>query len=175
MTVALADASRVLGIHPTANGYAYALFASPFKPVSWATHRFEGNKHDKSLRKIARLLDMRMPETVVLERFDGPRSLRSPRIRCLCRAIVALCENRGIEVALYDREHVASTFRNAGARSRDEIAAAVALHVDVLRPKLPRPRRPWECEDRRLAIFAAAALVLTHYRLDADFMLRNLA
>jgi hypothetical protein len=53
---------------------------------------------------------------------------------------------------------------SVGARSRQEIAEAVARSFD----RLPRPRRPWEGPHRRLAIFDAAAVVLTHYQLDAN-------
>jgi hypothetical protein len=87
---------------------------------------------------------------------------------------VSLAADRGVEVAIYAKGEVQACFANVGARTRREIAEAVVRHVEAFRPKLPEKRRTWESEDRRMAIFAAAALVLTHYQLGASRLLDGL-
>ena len=62
-----------------------------------------------------------------------------------------------------------------GARTRDEIAAAVVRHVDAFRHRLPRARRIWTSEDKRMALFSAAALVLTHYQLGGNGLFETLS
>jgi hypothetical protein len=51
------------------------------------------------------------------------------------------------------------------ATSRQEIAEAVSRHIDVFRHRPPKQRKPWQAEERRMAMFCAAALVLAHYQL----------
>ena len=88
--------------------------------------------------------------------------------------MVSLAADRGVEVAIYARGEVQACFASVGARTRREIAEAVVRHIDAFRHRLPNKRRPWEGEDRRMAIFAAAALVLTHYQLGSSRLLDSL-
>jgi len=99
---------------------------------------------------------------------------RSTRIVRLCRAVVALAQDRGIEVAIYSKGEMKACFASVGAQSRQEIAEAVARSFDLLRDRLPAPRRPWQGPHRRMAIFDAAAVVLTHYQLGASRLFDDL-
>jgi hypothetical protein len=80
---------------------------------------------------------------------------------------VNLAAERGVEVEVYKRGDVQNAFRVVEARSREEIARAVARTVPGLAKYLPQKRKDWIGEDRRLSVFCAAALVLTHYHFDA--------
>ena len=111
----------------------------------------------------------------VLEAFERPNAKRADRLVRLCRAISALAADRGAEVAIYSRVDIAACFLDIGARTRDEIARAVVRHVDVFRHRLPKRRKPWQAEDARMALFSAAALVLTHYRLGASSLFDTLS
>jgi hypothetical protein len=82
--------------------------------------------------------------------------------------------DRGVEVVIYSRGDVRACFAAVGARTRHEIAEAVVRHIDAFRPKLPKKRQPWESEDRRLAMFSAAALILTHYQRGGPSLLDEL-
>jgi Holliday junction resolvasome RuvABC endonuclease subunit len=121
------------------------------------------------------MFDRLQPETLVLEAFDQRFSDRQPRVARLCRAIVALAADRGVDIAIYTKKEVASAFGPVGARSRQEIAEAVARHIEPLRHRLPARRKPWQCEDRRLSLFSAAALILTHFQLSSQRLLDDLA
>ena len=92
---------------------------------------------------------------------------RKRRCARLYRAIISLAASRSVNVVVYSRTDIKAAFRTVGAGTRQEIALAVAHHVDAFRHRLPRPRKPWESEDRRMALFNAGALVLTHFRLGA--------
>ena len=70
----------------------------------------------------------------------------------------------GIEFAIYTRRDVARCFTTVGAGTCYEIAESIARHVPALAPRLPKKRRSWTTEDRRMALFNAAALVFTHFR-----------
>jgi Holliday junction resolvasome RuvABC endonuclease subunit len=132
------------------------------------------DKNAACLRSFEKMLGRFLPDTLVLEVFDRRTSIKSHRVSNLCRAIVALAVDRGVEVAVYSRGDVRTCFSSVGARTRDEIAEAVARHIEAFRHLLPRKRTMWESEDRRLAVFTAAALVLTHYQLGASRFLDDL-
>lgn len=163
-----------LGIHPTSRGFGWVAFEGPFAPYDWATVGYQGDKNTSCLRSIERLLDRLKPETVVLEGFEHTASSRSKRIARLCRGIVALAADRGVGVAIYTRHDIRSAFRNVGARSRHEIAQAVIRHVDAFRHRFPKARQLWDSEDKRMSLFSAAALVLTHYAFGANELFEDL-
>jgi hypothetical protein len=77
----------------------------------------------------------------------------------------------GAEVDCLKRSDVQKTFEFVGAKTRDEVAEAVAAHVPTLRAHLPNRRKQWNGEDKRLSVFAAAALVLAHYHNGATALL----
>ncbi len=88
---------------------------------------------------------------------------------------VGMAMDRGIEVAIYAKGEVQACFASVGARTRHEIAEAVVRHIDAFRYKLPNKRKAWQGEDRRMSLFAAAALVITHYRLGASRLFDDLS
>jgi Holliday junction resolvasome RuvABC endonuclease subunit len=174
MTGPTAGQFLTLGLHPTARGFGWSVFSHPFAPHDWGVVTIHKDKNARCIARVEHLLERLTPETLVLEEFDGTRSSRSGRIRRLCQAIVALARDRSIDVAIYTRTDIAACFRSVGARTRDEIAHAVARHVQHLRHRLPPKRRDWQSEHPRMALFCAAALVLTHYHLGAARLLDEL-
>lgn len=159
----------VLGFHPHSHGFAWSVFEGPLAPYDWG---FVGSraaqrrtKNSISLRRLEKLLTRFAPEVIVLEEFEGS-ARRRPRIVRLCRAVVALAAQRSVRVAIYSRDHVRETFLGVGAVTRQEIAEAVARHLEPFQQHIPRRRRPWDGEDDRMALFSAAAAVLTHFRYD---------
>lgn len=164
----------VLAFHPTSRGFGWAAFENPFTVHSFGVYTARTDKNASCLRKAEWLLERLAPEVFVIEAFDKQSSVRSERIRRLCLSVVTLAAERGAELAVYKRSDVERTFAHVGAKSREEIAAAVARHLPALRPRLPSPRKPWIGEDKRLSVFCASALALTHYQNGAAALLDHL-
>ena len=160
-------AGCTLAVHPNNRGLGWIAFEGPFSPYDWGTICPKRNLNIKCLRSVEALIVRFVPDTLVLEAFERRDSARKDRIARLCRSIQSLASDRGVEVAIYTRGDVRACFAAVGAQSRYEIAEAVGRHVEALREWLPKRRRPWETEHRRIAVFSAAALVLTHYQLGA--------
>ena len=177
MTAALKRPYLTLGLHPTARGFGWVVFEGPFTPHDWgvsnATNR-RGDKNEYCLRRIEKLFVKFQPDTLVLEAFESHTSKRQQRVVRLCRAIASLAMDRGMDVAVYRRGDVRACFASVGARTRDEIAAAVARHFDALHPRLPASRWAWQSEGLSMALFSAAALVLTHHQLGASSLFEGL-
>lgn len=163
-----------MGFHPTSRGFGWVAFESPLAPYDWGVVSATGDKNAVCLRALEKLLARLEPETLVLEASGRRASVRSARIDRLSKAVIAMAADRGVEVAVYARADIQSCFKTVGARTRQEIAEAVARHVDAFRHELPKARRPWDAEDRRMALFSAAALVLTHFRFGSDRLLEHL-
>jgi hypothetical protein len=174
MIVVGSGRSIVLGIFPTARGFGWAAFESPISVLESGTFVALGRKNVACLEKVDALCRKFAPETVVLEAFDRPHAFRAGRIVDLGKAISSLVAGRGHELTTVARSDVQAAFAPDGARTRDEIAGAIAWQVPGLAHRLPTPRKAWESEKRVMAMFNAAALVLTHYRDGAAALLDDL-
>lgn len=151
-------------LHATSRGFGWVVFEGPFTPHDWGTVVAKGDKNAICLRRLDTMLTQFSPEALLLEAFGKGSSLRSPRIARLYRGIASMAASRGIDVHIYSLNDVKACFAAVGARTRQEIAEAVGRHIDAFGHRLPPPRRPWQSEDRRMALFSAAALVLTHFQ-----------
>ncbi|HYD25210.1 MAG TPA: hypothetical protein VEB68_10460 [Croceibacterium sp.] len=150
---------RLFALHCSAKGFGFIVFEGE-AAYDWGTVTARGDKNAITLRKLVRLLDRFSPEALVLEEPSGVG--RADRIVELHAAIETLCRSRNIGVYQYALSEIQRRFSRVGARTRQEIAEAVVRELDVLSPRLPNPRKPWQSEPRRLAIFSAAAIALTY-------------
>ena len=164
----------VLGFQPTSYGFGWAAFTSPLSLYDWGLHHAKRRKSATCLTKLDRLLRRLNPETIVLEAFEGPGTHRSKRIINLCKAVIALAMEQRIEVAVYTHQEIRDRFGGVGARTRQDIAEAVARSFEELKPRLPKPRQAWDGPDRRMAIFDAAAAVQAHYQTEASGLISGL-
>ncbi len=157
----------ILAIHATSRGFGYVVFEGVGAPYDWGTVGARGDKNAVCLRKLEIMFDRFSPETLLLEEAKSVAN-RSARIDRLYTAVASMAANRGIEVAIYKLGQIKACFAQVGAVTRQDIAEAVGRHIDAFRHNMPKPRKPWQSEDRRMAMFCAAALVLTHYQLGAS-------
>ena len=165
--------SLILAIHATSRGFGYVVFEGVGAPYDWGTVGARGDKNAICLRKIEMMLDRYEPETLLLEEAKSVAN-RSARITRLYTAIASMAAHRSIEVAIYTLGQIKTCFAKVGAVTRQDIAEAVGRHIEAFRHSMPKPRKPWQAEDRRMAMFCAAALVLTHYQLGAGRLFDDL-
>ncbi|MBX3481757.1 MAG: hypothetical protein KF842_15305, partial [Caulobacter sp.] len=81
----------------------------------------------------------------------------------LCIAAAQLAAEMQVTVTWYSRAEVREALGLGPKATRHQVARTVAEHISAFRHRLPNERRPWESVDRRLSLFSAAALALTHY------------
>lgn len=153
----------VLGLHPSSRGFGWILFEGPLSPFDWGAVEVRGNKNALALGRIEKLLDKYQPGVLVLEDFEDEGAQRSGRIRDLCCGVLRLAAARRIPVCLYTRDRIRTAFAGSRARTREEIAAAIAGQVEPLRPRLPKRRKIWVGEHPSIALFCAAACALAYY------------
>lgn len=174
MSVVASGRYRTLGIHLTARGFGWVVCEGPFVLVqSGVFTALRGNKNASCVRRVERLIAKVRPSEFVIEDCVGNLK-RHARIKSLCIDLLSVAADRGLCIASYQRECVQDAFGAIGARTREETAEAVARFYPPLALRLPPPRKPWNSEDKRLAIFAAAAVVLTHFHNGATALLSDL-
>jgi len=166
---------RTLGIHPTARGFGWAVCEGPFSLVeAGVCTPIRHSRRFKSIREFERLLARFQPAELVLEALDGERRGDERRTKRLALDLIACAADRGLSVEALKRDAVQKAFEAVGARTREEIAEAVARHFPPLAHRLPPKRRAWDKEDRQLAMFSAAAVVIANFQNGATALLDEL-
>ena len=154
----------MLAIYPFSRGFAFVLFEGPESPFDWGVKEIkEKHKNTKTLDAIKKLIDRYRPEVLVIEDTDGKESRRTSRIRKLYRMLVHLAAVEYVDVRRCSREEVTKCFASIGARTKYEIAKAIAAQIPAFLHRMPLFRKPWMSEDPRQSLFDAAALGLTYY------------
>jgi len=130
--------------------------------VDWGVKTVKsGDKNVRSLKKVKELIAHYQPGVLVLENASAKNSLRSPRIRKLCRQISKLAARHKVSVKLFSRDQVMKTFIADGQGTKYTVAEIVAKRFsDELSQKLPPERKLGDSEDSRMSIFDAVALAL---------------
>ena len=77
----------------------------------------------------------------------------------------ALCHGRSIDLARVSRKDIHRCYATIGALTWQDIAEAVGHQLEPLRALVPKRRKAWESESRRMAIFSAAAVAMTYWQL----------
>jgi hypothetical protein len=155
--------TRIFALDPTTKGFGYAVFELPFRLVRSGFAHIGGDKHAGAVARFAQLVEAVRPDAVVLEDAEAPGSRRRPRVRRLVAALVKLARERDLPVSTVARSAVLKCFAPLDGRAtKQSIAERLAKDFPELREQLPRPRKPWESEDKRMSVFDALALAVTY-------------
>jgi hypothetical protein len=154
----------VLAVYPQSRGFAFALFESWLSPVDWGIHEARGpRKNAQSLARINSLLELHMPDVVVLQNMSDRGTRRVTRIRELNQRIADLADLRSMAIHKYSRAQVLDYFVERGATTKQKIAETIAKQVPALNLYVPPERKPWMSQDPRMGIFDAAALAWMYF------------
>lgn len=154
-----------MGLAVAVRSLGYCVAEAPLFATEWGIKDIKSNSNEELLAKARKLLDWERPDVVVVENYAGQGSRRSERMQEAIKAIAELAVGLGIVVAAYSRGVVRETFSSLGAYTKYEIAVVLARMVPCLRSKLPQ-RKPmaWENERPAMALFDAAAFLMTHHK-----------
>lgn len=153
----------VLAIYLNTRGFSYALFEGVLAPVDWGIKTAETKGVADCLEKVRLLLHLLQPSVVVLQDCDGKLSRCTDRIEELIDLIAALAKANGVKVFRYAREDIRGCFAYYSARTKAEIARAIAKLLPEFAPHVPPLRKLWKSEHYRTGLFDALSLVFTYY------------
>lgn len=146
-----------LALDTTSGGFAFVVFQGSETLLDWACSEVS-KKNPRAWRaRVEKLLTRYQPDLVVLADVDEPRRGRWAKRFAL--DIAALADENGIEVRRVSRREVRERFAVSGT-TKYEIAVAVTRLFPELAARLPRQRKPWMSEDKRMSIFDAVSFAL---------------
>lgn len=153
-----------LAVTLSTRGFAYVFFEAPQTPYDWAVVEMNGGaKNEQILERVERLIQTYHPQTLVLEDISAKSAKRSARLQKLSLKLAHMAECEGVEVCRYDRKTIRWAFASVGAKTKVEIAQAIASAIPAFIHRLPPVRKIWMSEDPRQMLFDAAALGITHH------------
>lgn len=154
---------RIFSLDPTTKGFGYAVFELPFRLIDWGLARITGDKYAGAVSHFENLLDRFRPDVVVLEDATAPGSRRNPRVRRLIDTLAKVARDRGVKVSTVARKAMLEHFAPDGEQAtKQSVARRLAEFFPELAPHLPPPRKPWQSQDERMAIFDALALAVAY-------------
>jgi Holliday junction resolvasome RuvABC endonuclease subunit len=159
----------VLAVAPTTRGFAFVLFEGPLTPFDWGRKGITGpDKNLRVLKKVQAIIERFHPQVIVLEDLTGKSVRRPAGMRALSLALRYQAEAAQMEVHRYDRATIRRHFEPVGARTKPEIAQAIARQIPAFHHYLPPIRKIWMSEHPRQSLFDAAALGMTYYQTQAE-------
>jgi Holliday junction resolvasome RuvABC endonuclease subunit len=156
----------ILAVTLSARGFAYVFFEAPQTPFDWAIVEIKAKgKNERVVAQVHKLLKSYKPATLVLENIQDPKAKHSNRLKMLSHQLAHLAQSEGVHVAQYGRLAIRNAFAPVGAKSKVEIAEAIAQAIPAFAHRLPPVRKIWMSEDSRQMLFDAAALGMTHQQI----------
>ena len=159
-----ADHPPILALHATSKGFGFVVMSGPFSLIDWGRKIATKDKNSVSLAKLEKIVDQYNPHVIVLE-DSSQLAKRCDRIDRLYLAISTLCLSRSIDLAVFPRQHIYRVYATVGAKTWQDIAEAVSRQLEPLKGSVPLPRKAWQSEHPRMAIFTAAALAMVYWQL----------
>lgn len=143
-----------LALDTTSGGFAYAVLEGRETLLDWACSEVSKKSPAVWRARVEKLLVRYQPVLVVLP--DVKDSRRGQWAKRFTLAAESLANERGIDVRRVSRREVRERFADSGTTKR-EIAVAITRVFPELAPRLPRERKPWMSEDKRMSIFDAVS------------------
>lgn len=154
--------TRVLAIDPSPRGFGFAVFEQPFDLVESGFRHVREEKNVGVISQVEQILRRSRPQAIVLEDIDAPASRRQPRVRQLLESLAGLARAKGVVVRRIPRSAVLARFAPEGGRTtKQAVAEKLTEYFPELKGLLPMPRKIWQAERDKLAIFDAVALAVT--------------
>lgn len=150
---------RALAIHPTCRGFGYAVLElAKDELIDWGVRQVVPSEMEqRSLPKIAALIEKFAPSIVIVEDTRHPRCRRRGRGRALVDGIIEVAETMKIAVGRVPRVSVREDYRELGAKNKDAMARLIVARFPELRPVLPPRRKMWMPQNERMTIFDSVA------------------
>lgn len=152
-------AARVLAIALSSRGFGYAVLEGRASLVVYGATDIAGDRNIGSLARIDKMIVRNRPDILVLYDVNAKGVYRHRRIKELHRKVIGLAKRKGIKAQVLSAIDVRKAVLGSPNGTKYDVAESLArLFPDELASRLPRRRRGWESEDRRMATFEAVAL-----------------
>jgi hypothetical protein len=152
----------VLAIHPNYEGFGFVVFESGEALIDWGFKTTNHSRNIRCMKLIEDLIERHGPDVIVIEDLTAGTARRGLRGRTLLGRISRLAARREIQCRRVSRATIREAF-SPTLRTKHQVACAIVARFPELARWLPKPRKPWMKEDRKMNIFSAAALALAFF------------
>jgi len=153
--------SRILAVSLSSPGLGYAVLEGKDALVDFGNMVIKGDKNARSVANIEKLISRYQPEAIVLQDVDDQGSRRGPRIQKLHKQVVALAKESKLKVVTVAGRKLRLVILGDERGTKQEMAESLARRFPGQLPfRLPKKRKDWESEDKRMDIFSAVALAM---------------
>jgi hypothetical protein len=146
-----------LALDTTSEGFAFAVLQGSETLLDWACSEVSKKKPQVWRGRVDKLLARYAPDLLVLPDVEDSR--RGKWAKRFTLDVESFATERGITVRRVSRREVQERFVDSGT-TKYEIAVAVVRLFPELASRLPRERKPWMSEDKRMSIFDAVSFAL---------------
>ena len=155
---------RVLSLDPFYRGFGFAVLESgPTQIADWGIrHCGKVGSRDCAVA-LQRMIARYAPSAIVTEDLREARTLRARSLRVFITGLSDAADEASVKLRTYARADVRAVFEPAGAITKEQIANVLIARFPELESRRPPPRKVWESEDSRMAIFDALSFAVTHF------------
>jgi hypothetical protein len=150
---------RIVAFYPVSNAVGFAVLEGQ-ELLDWGMVQLKVGSPRDGLTRIATLIERYSVDAVITEDHYG-KTRRGLRVKNLLSGIKASALGRKKRWKGLSRDQVREMFAGT-ARTRYEIAVALAERFPELALRLPPKSKAWTSEDHRVAVFDAVAFGLTY-------------
>jgi hypothetical protein len=158
--------NRIISLDVRSKTLAYAVLDGPQQLLDFGVSQSKdsGFRMDR-LEKLARKFQ---PHAIVLRRVPGGSKRDNPAVRAAIKSIRSKARRLTVPVVSIEKRLIDETFRRYGKPTKHHIAQLLSASFPALQWYLPRQRKIWMPEDRRMQYFDAAALALAYFAAEGN-------
>lgn len=153
--------NRIVSLDIRSKTMAHAVFDGPLQlldfGVSGSTQPgFQVSRVEKLMRKF-------QPELIVLRKVPAGSKRDNPSVQAAIKSIRSQARRLAVPVASTEKRFIDQTFRQHCKPTKYQVALLLSAGFTALQWYMPRKRKIWMPEDRRMQYFDAAALGLAYF------------
>ena len=158
--------NRIASLEVHSKTLAYAVFDGPTQLLDFSVSRsaregFQVGRVESIVRKF-------QPDVIVLRKVHEGSSRDTPASRAATKSIRAKVRNLSVPIVSISEQLVSEIFRQHCKPTKHNIAVLLAASFPALAWYVPRKRKAWMPEDRRMQYFDAAATGVAYFASVGD-------
>jgi hypothetical protein len=153
--------NRIISLDVRSKTLAYAVLDGPLQLLDFgvcgSTHRnFQASRVEKLVRKF-------QPHVIVLRNVPTRSKRDNPAVQAAIKDIRSKARRLSVPVVSIEKRRIDETFRRHCKTTKYQIAQLLSACFPALRWYVPRKRKIWMPEDRRMQYFDATALGVAYF------------
>jgi len=156
--------------------FGYAIFQGHRTLLEWGQRVYPAvgeKERDLAQRRIGKLLDGFSPDLILLKQERWERGHKDIHLSHPLTALQNEAQRVSVPIRLIPESSIRHVFANFGCSRKSEIAATLASLFPELLRNVPPPRKTWQSEHPRMAIFDAVALGVAYWLRERDHIVAD--